>query len=337
MDISSVISSYVSMDYVFLFGILLESYLLGRIVAPILIWIGRKITERTHSKLDDMIMSDIKGPIESFFFIVLIELSITYMPAYFAVFDKTQLGLATDLATIAFFTYLVYKIIHAVFKWYYEMGQKEYHLNVPTDLLPFFKNASQIFVIGVAVMIGLNRIGVDISAISALPLIITLVAGLGAMDIISNMFYGLAVQMERQIRYGDYLKLPSGDIVRLRKIGLKTTKLLDLSGNTILMSNAEFAKSRITKLAAAGSFAKISVPFEIESRCDLGKLQEHVKKALAQQAEVVKDPNSISITVSKYKQGWVEGSVNATIADFMFSSKINDAVTRAVKEFIGKR
>jgi len=335
MSIMAIMAPY--MDYVYVLAIIVESYLVGRVVAPILIWTGRKLTEKTKSKLDDMLITETKGPIESFFFLVLLELSMLFMPAYFAVFDKTQLGLATDLALIVFFTYLVYKVIHVVFKWYYQEGQKEYKLKVPTDLLPFFKNASQIFVISVALIICLDRIGIDITAFAALPLIITLVAGLGAMDIVSNMFYGLAVQMERQIKYGDYLKLPSGDIVRLRKIGLKTTKLIDLSGNTILMSNAEFAKSKITKLAEAGDYAKISIPFEIEARQDLAKLQEHVKGALASMKGIVYDPDSISVTASKYKQGWIEGNVNVKISDLTLNSNINDVVTRAIKDFAGRK
>ncbi len=335
MDIMATMAPYI--DYVYVLSIIVESYLVGRVVAPILIWIGMKFTEKTKSKLEKMLITETRGLIESFFFIVLIEISMLYMPAYFAVFDKTQLGLATDLAFIVFFTYLAYKVIHVVFKWYYEDGQKEYRLKVPTDLLPFFKNASQIFVICVALIICLYRIGIDITALAALPLIITLVAGLGAMDIISNMFYGLAVQMERQIKYGDYLRLPSGDIVRLRKIGLKTTKLVDLSGNTILMSNAEFAKSKITKLAEAGSYATVSIPFEIDAKCDLARLQEHVKGALASMKDVIHDLDSMSVTASKYKQGWVEGSVNVQISDLTLNPKINDIVARAIKDFAGRK
>jgi small-conductance mechanosensitive channel len=164
-----------------------------------------------------------------------------------------------------------------------------------------------------------------------------LVAGFAAQEIVSNMFYGLAMQMERNIRYGDYLKLPSGEIVRLKKIGLKTTKLLDLAGNPIMISNAEFAKTRITKLGEVGSQAKISVPFEIESKTDLGKLQEHVKKALVSAKEVVHGPDGISVTVSKYRQGWIEGSVNMTVQDLSVSGKASDIVTRAIKGFIGRK
>jgi small-conductance mechanosensitive channel len=237
---------------------------------------------------------------------------------------------------ILFFAYLAYKIIHAVFRWYYE-DQREHSVKVQTDLLPFFKNASQVFVIGIAILLCLERVGIDITALAALPIIITLVAGLGAMDIVSNMFYGLAVQLERQIRYGDYLKFPTGDILRLRKIGLKTTKLIDLSGNTILMSNADFAKTRVAKLGEMGKPAPVSVPFEVDAKLDLARLEEHVKGALSKAGDAVQNPQSASITVSKYSQGGVAGNVNLTISDISLSSRVNDMVTRAIKDFASRK
>jgi small-conductance mechanosensitive channel len=337
MDIAAIISPYLSIDYAYILAILLASYLAGKVIAPILVWIGVKLTEKAKNRLGNLILKEIGGPIETFFFVVLVELSMAYMPAYFMVFQHEQLENITNVALIIFLTYLMYKAVHVFFRWYYEESKIKNKVNVSVDLLPFLKKLVQVCLIVIGIALCLWEIGIDFTALALFPLVITLVVSLAVQDILSNVFYGMAMQMERQVKYGDYLRLPSGDIVRLRKIGLRTTRLTDLSENAMFLSNAEFAKLRITKLEDDGTNAAVSVPFEISAECDLEKLLAHVKKALASQKEAVKDLNSVSVTVSKYKQGWIEGNVNVTIADLSFNCKVNDAVTRAIKEFANRK
>jgi MscS family membrane protein len=337
MDIIGMVTPYLNVDYAYILAILLASYLAGRIIAPFLVWIGVKFTEKAKNHLGNMILREIQGPVETFFFLVLVELSMAYMPAYFMVFQHEQLENIMNVALVIFLTYLAYKTVHVIFWWYYSEGRNKSKLNVPVDLLPFLKKLVQVCLIVIGMAIVLDELGIDITAFAFLPLIITLVASLAAQDILSNVFYGMAMQMERQVKYGDYIRLPSGDVVRLRKIGLRTTKLTDLCENMMFVSNAEFAKLRITKLEEDGGSAMVSVPFEIGADCDLAKLLAHVKKALAGRDDIVKDQGCTSITVSKYKQGWVEGSVNLMALNLMKSADANDAVTRAIKEFASRK
>jgi small-conductance mechanosensitive channel len=256
---------------------------------------------------------------------------------YFTVFQHGQLEDITNIALVIFITYLLYKAVHVFFRWYYEEIRASGRTDVHVDLLPFLKKLVQVFIIVIGAAIGLDELGIDFTALAVFPLLITLVAGLAAQDILSNVFYGMAMQMERQIKYGDFVRLPSGEVARLRKIGLRTTRLTDLADNTMFLSNADFAKLRITKLEEDGGSAMVSVPFEISAECDLGRLLAHVKKALAGRDDIVKDQGCTSITVSKYKQGWVEGSVNLMALNLMKSADANDAVTRAIKEFASRK
>jgi len=337
MDLSALMAEYLRIDYLYIIAIMVGAFLVGKLIAPLLIWIARKITSKTNTTLDDLILDEIDGPLESFFFIVLLELAMIYMPGYFQVVGQATLGIISDIALIIFFFYLIYKAVHVVFKRYYEEGRKESKVNVPVDLIPFFERVIHIFIIIVGLVLCLGKLGIDIGALATLPLFIGLVASLAAQEIVSNMFYGLAMQLERNIKYGEYVKLPTGEVVKVHKIGLKTTKLIDLSGNMMLVSNAEFAKMRITKQAENGIPAKVSVPFEISKDVSMDRLLEHIKERLEKSKDIMHIKGSVAISVSKFSQNWIQGNVTLMAVDLSHTTKINDVVTRAIREFVNRK
>jgi small-conductance mechanosensitive channel len=189
----------------------------------------------------------------------------------------------------------------------------------------------------VGLVLCLGKLGIDVTALAALPLFLGLVASLAAQEIVSNMFYGLAMQLERNIRYGEYVKLPSGDVVKVSKTGLKTTKLIDLSGNLMLISNAEFAKMRITKQAENGVPAKVSVPFVISKDISLDSLLGHIKGRVEKSKDIMHVKGSVSLTINKFNQNWIEGNATLMAADLSHTTRINDVVTRAIREFVNRK
>jgi small-conductance mechanosensitive channel len=337
MDVSALIAEYLKIDYLYIVAIMVGAYLVGKIVAPVIVWIGRKINEKTKSSLEIMILNEIDGPLESFFFIVIFELAIIYMPSYFQIMGQETIETVSSIALIIFIFYLLYKAVHVTFRWYYEEGRKETNINFPVDLLPFFKRLIQIFLILIAFILCSAKLGIDIVALATLPLIVAIIAGLAAQEIVTNMLYGLAMQLERNIKYGAYVRLPLGEVVKVKKIGLKTTKLADLYGNIMLVSNSEFAKMRITKLEENDAPARVSVPFEISKDISLNSLLEHIKDRVEKSRDIVHIRGSISMTVSKFSQNWVQGNITLMAVDLSHTIKINDAVTRAIREFVNRK
>ena len=84
----------------------------------------------------------------------------------------------------------------------------------------------------------LKTLGVDTSAILAGIGIFGLVVGLGAQPLIADILAGLFIVIERVFDVGDII-VADGFRGSVKEIGIRTTKLVDTSGNVKIMNNAD--------------------------------------------------------------------------------------------------
>ena len=84
----------------------------------------------------------------------------------------------------------------------------------------------------------LKTLGVDTSAILAGIGIFGLVVGLGAQPLIADILAGLFIVIERIFDVGDII-VADGFRGTVKEIGIRTTKIVDTSGNIKIMNNAD--------------------------------------------------------------------------------------------------
>jgi hypothetical protein len=165
----------------------------------------------------------------------------------------------------------------------------------------------------------------------ALTGVVGIILGLASQESLANIFAGLALQMDRPYAYGDYLRLPSGEIVRLRKIGIRSTKLVDSHGNEIISSNSEFAKLRVTKIGSARSKDVLEVYFEAPIALESGDLRAQLSMRLKKKRLEGISEGDIRVTVTSVKApGWYEAVLYIPVEDLGNSV----AITHEVNTFI---
>jgi small-conductance mechanosensitive channel len=315
------------------------SIVFGKILAPIFLGIVGRITSRTKSTLDDRILKDVKGPAASFFFLFLFYALVHTIPFYESAIPVVEQY--TSVAVILVVTYLLFKMVKAVFHWYFEVGHKSSHVKVELSLLPLLQKGSQIVIMAVGLMLVLSELGFQIAGLLAFTSLIAVVLGLASQETLANLFAGLALQLDRIYHYGDYLRLPTGEVARVRKIGMRSSKLYDLSGKMILVSNSELAKMRVTKVGTPGKLV-LNIPFEAPLNIPAHKILEHVKAGLSrEQPESLHDTETISVAVLKVKApGWYDGVIKVHSKETQdytpLIDLVNDLIIQAVlKEGMG--
>ncbi len=323
----------------FYYGALLvlgiASFIVGKIFGPVFLWIASKVIAKTKSTLDDKIFEEIRGPVESFFF-----LFVFYFAVHIISFFESSIPIVEYYTVAAIFlllTFLALKIAKAFFHWYFEEGHRTSKIKIELSLLPLLQKSAQIIIALIGLTIILGELGYPITGILAVSSVVGIVLGLASQETLANIFAGMALQLDRVYHYGDYLKLPNGEIAKLRKIGMRSSKLHDLSGKTIVVSNSEFAKLRTTKVGNSGSL-KIGIEFEAPLSVKIESIVDAVQAKLSnERIEIVLDSKQITGTRGKVKvPGWYEGKINIPVKESQDYTIIFDKVNETLIELIGK-
>ncbi len=103
----------------------------------------------------------------------------------------------------------------------------------------------------VAAIILLDNLGVNVTGLVAGLGIGGIAIGLAAQGIFSDLFAALSILLDRPFAKGDWIQVggPQGVVGQVEHIGLKTTRLRALSGEMVVLSNANLLNQQINNLA----------------------------------------------------------------------------------------
>ncbi len=109
-----------------------------------------------------------------------------------------------------------------------------------------------VVVCAIAGVILLDNLGVNVTALVAGLGIGGIAIGLAAQGIFSDLFAALSILLDQPFKRGDTIQIggPQGVIGTVEHIGLKTTRLRALSGEIVIMSNANLLNQQINNFAA---------------------------------------------------------------------------------------
>lgn len=155
--------------------------------------------------------------------------------------------------------YAVTKIIRAIFK--KKMQKSNRAKTIITLLDGFIKYASAITLI----ILVLKACGVNTTALIASVGVLTLVVGIGAQPLISDIIAGIFIIFENEYNVGEVVTI-DGFRGTVTEIGIRSTKILDVAGNIKIINNADIVSvvnmSRELSLAVVDLEFPYTVPVE---------------------------------------------------------------------------
>jgi small-conductance mechanosensitive channel len=104
----------------------------------------------------------------------------------------------------------------------------------------------------VALIVILDNLGVNVTALVAGLGIGGIAIGLAAQGIFSDLFAALAILFDRPFRRGDTIRYDNS-VGTVERIGLKTTRLRSLGGEQLIMANTKLLEREIHNLAQGHS------------------------------------------------------------------------------------
>jgi small conductance mechanosensitive channel len=126
----------------------------------------------------------------------------------------------------------------------------------------------------------LSAFGVDTATLLASAGILALMISLGAQGLVADIIAGLSITFEGEFKIGDIVVI-DGFRGTILEIGIRTTKLVDASGNELIVNNAAIGK--VINMSSELSLAVIEVSVEY------GDSIERIEKIIKDNLETMRE------------------------------------------------
>jgi small-conductance mechanosensitive channel len=202
--------------------------------------------------------------------------------------------------------------------------------------LPMLNKVIRFIIVVLGVVLGLDRLGLNIGPLLAGAGVMGLALSLAAKDTLSNLIAGVLLILDRPFQIGDRIELwdsPAetgswGDVI---EIGLRATKIRNPDNLVIVVPNNEIMRRDITNYTMSGSHIRLRIPIAIEYDSDLDLAKELVLSAASEVMGVVEDPAPVVI-LRGFGPSEVKLQLRVWIEDARQRRAIADEITGKVVE-----
>lgn len=145
------------------------------------------------------------------------------------------------------------------------------------------------FVLTLGVLVGLNMIGIDLSAFALFGGAVGIGIGLGLQTVFSNFVSGIILLVEQTLQPGDFVELESGVRGAVIEIGMRYTLIRTNAAVDIIVPNSEFTSGRVTSWTHGSLYRRLNIPFSVAYGSDKNKVREAALAAARRVDATVED------------------------------------------------
>src|SRR5579885_364837 len=155
-----------------------------------------------------------------------------------------------------------------------------------------FANLVRIALVCVAVVIGLNLVGIDLTALTVFSGAIGVGVGFGLQKIVSNFVSGIILLTERSIKPGDVIETTStfGYVLSL---GARYTAVVGRDGKEYLIPNENLITNQVVNWSYSSPLVRIDAEFGVAYASDLRRVRELAIAAAERTARVLAAPKPV--------------------------------------------
>ncbi|WP_299859785.1 mechanosensitive ion channel domain-containing protein [uncultured Roseobacter sp.] len=145
-------------------------------------------------------------------------------------------------------------------------------------------------IFGVAFLLLLNIMGINLSALAVIGGAIGVGLGFGLQKIASNFISGVILLIEGQATVGDFVELDGGEAGQIVKMTARAAILETFDGRWIVVPNEDFITTRVVNYSDSGSANRYEAPFSVSYDTDINKVPPIIEAAVATHPDVLDAP-----------------------------------------------
>lgn len=196
---------------------------------------------------------------------------------------------------------------------------------------------AEITIFGIAFILLMNIIGVNLSTLAVLGGAIGVGLGFGLQKIASNFISGVILLIEGQATVGDYVELDGGEAGTIVKMTARAAILETFDGRWIVVPNEDFITTRVVNYSDSGSANRYEAPFSVSYDTDINKVPAIIEAAVAKLPFVLTDPDGPDCELRGFGDSGVDFAVEFWVNGIddgrnKFTPKVLFVVWNALKD-----
>jgi small-conductance mechanosensitive channel len=249
----------------FVLGVVIAVLVLGEVSYRLLFGALQRLSQRTDTHLDDLLVRRARLPARVLHVAVAIHSFLVLRGI-----ENDVIRTSVAIIELLLISYLVIEALETFFLHYWLAERKGIH--VPAVV----RHLALVVVYTVVVLSIVGSVtGINVVPVLATSTVVTVVLGLALQDTLGNLFAGLALHAEKPFGLGDWLLVDGleGQVVYM---GWRSTHLRTFSGDLVAVPNSVIAKTRLQNFYAPDKVCARN----IEVLVRLGATPEQVERAV---------------------------------------------------------
>ena len=272
-------------EWALAFIVFIASILLSKLVYYLISKVVKQFTKRTKSKLDDIVIDKLEEP--------MVFAIIIFGIWYGLDFLSLPVGLESIKGHAFYFVitfnvaWLLVRLLNAFIDEYLVPLVEKTETDLDDQLLPIARKTISISIWVLAIVVGLNNAGYDVTALIAGLGIGSFAFALAAKDSISHVFGGFVLFTDKPFTINDRI-IAKGYEGIVKEVGVRSTRIQTMDGRIVTLPNGSIANDSIINVSMETS-RKITLdlgltydttPENMQKAMDLlqniSKVNEHV-------------------------------------------------------------
>ena len=268
------------------------------VVARILLFfidrIALRLTGRTKTTLDDLIINALRTPLFALIVLLGAQLGLVQLTFLDDAWRQVFQGVLFVAFVLAGYV-LLYRLIANLLAWYGKNLAAKTETTIDEQMVPFLRRVVQLVLLAIALIMILDHFGFNISGLVATLGVGSLAIALASQAVLEDTIAGFSIILDRPFSVGDRIQLPQaiagtygnwGDVAEIR---LRSTRIRSTDGVLLTVPNSKLVNDVVVNFSHSES-----PNLRVRVRVGLEPGFENVRRGMRQIEEIVAQNPNIS-------------------------------------------
>jgi len=141
-----------------------------------------------------------------------------------------------------------------------------------------------------ALLVAVTSTGIDLSLLTVFSGAVGLGVGFGLQKVISNLFSGMLLLMDKSIKPGDIIELHTGTFGWVAHMGARYTEIVTRDNKSYLVPNEDFVTNQVVNWSHGDTLVRLEAEFGVHYDSDPHLVKKLAEEAAQRPDRVVSDP-----------------------------------------------
>ena len=282
------LEQYIAHDYLRFVVVLLGGFFVLRLFIFILEKLVLKLTVKTKTKLDDLLVKKLSKPLTFLVLMIVLRVSLNEL-----IFGE-KLGDILNKIVLSLIILAIFIVAYMVFFLIMNRGWKKFNKDQDKGknqgMFHLLEGILKVVFVICIFLIVLSLWGVAIGPFLAGIGIGGIAIAFALQSSLANIFGGVSLILDDSVRVGDLVNLEGGVSGKILKIGLRSTKVMTFDNEVVIVPNGKLADSNIHNVAKPEPKSRVVIPFSVAYGSNIEKVRTLVLQELKKIKGFTKDP-----------------------------------------------